>query len=271
MSEVKKIEIPQKNTVREFDRWPKEITDATNVNVDFIPDKPSQQEGPWECEEGCGIIESEKVFHDQDKGDYHVYNQFLPDADYHQVVKFIPSPTETPEAWRCPECGSDDWGDGTCNACGYTPWDGDETPEAEKLKRLDVRQILSQTEKIVRDHSWLGLANNLEQIAPELLRAWNRRAGTESTHYYEASKLKNHFVEPTPSPSETPEAEEPVGMAQPKYVLIGIIEYQKSRILEKDKEIERLKGVIEEAAAFANAYRSNAPATTGKIIKILAG
>ena len=179
MSEVKKIKLPQKNTVREFDRWRKEITDATNANAEAIhsyyelaktalnahaklkkrveqledikdgleldkelhqgtsttipleeytkkrEQSDTQQEGYWECRQ-C-----------DDKPDIsNCINKSLKflciKCRRHDAVEFTPSPTEAAEAWRCPECGSDDWGDGTCNACGYTPWDGDETPEAEE-------------------------------------------------------------------------------------------------------------------------------------------
>ncbi len=419
MSEVKKIKLPQKNTVREFDRWRKEITDATNAEAihsyyelaktalnahaklrkrveqlekiekhledeeqlheitrrlsksetaqdakvrpehahriehdgiyrchdchfgpismikdascescgseafDFIPDKPAQQEGRWECEY-CKV----HWCADDHRG-----------VEEHEVetrhpVKFIPSPTETPAPvysdWgkqdiETPEvCGYDNGGECTCETpeaehvhtvsetdariqakcseCGEKIAAGadrvkvisfqhrncaefdDEfiaevkavgTPEAEEYKLFNVGHILSQAERIVRDHKWLGLANNLKQIAPELLRAWNRRAGTESTHYYEASRLKNHFVEPVPSPVETSEAEGLGNNARMKATTWGhkeltehyvtqsievlelreelvtcrvVIANQIGLIANRDKEIARLQRTIVELA-----------------------
>ncbi len=280
----KKIELPQKNTVREFERWRKENTEATNVNgkaiqsyyelsktalnahaklkkrveqledikdgleldkelhqgtsttipldeyvkkreqpdtqqegfyrchdcghgpfaitgkvcdscggeaFDFIPDKPAQQEGHWECEECGDRPEMSPAIR--------ITTHMRCKSCDNWPVRWYPSPTETPE-----ECSACD-GKGelverdregrplalkiTCSRCNGMGEESPETPEAEEPEHFDVREILNQAERIVRKHNWIGLANNIDRLAPELLRAWNRRAGTESTHYYERRQV----------------------------------------------------------------------------------
>ncbi len=79
---------------------------------------------------------------------------------------------ETPEAEEPKWCCTASFGEHDPTCKNYV------ASEAEELEQVDVGHILSQAERIVRKHDWMGLANNFERVAPELLRAWNRRGVT---------------------------------------------------------------------------------------------
>ncbi len=179
---------------------------------DFVPDKPAQQEGYWKCTAGCGNIPESELF---DGAGCQRHRDKAHSGTSHRV-KLIPSPTETP-------------------ASVYTDWgkQDTETPEVEHAHTVSetdacIQAVCSECGERIAPGAdrvkvtsfqhrncagfgdeFLAEVKAVETPEAEAIAAWNRRAGTESTHYYEPSKLKNHSVEPSPSFAETLEAEEP--------------------------------------------------------------
>ncbi len=255
----KKIELPQKNTVREFDRWRKEITEATNANAEAIAELETRtnvthaanvRDKLWkQINDNAKAIE----LHDQSlNAATNAYSKLKKrveqledikdglelDKELHQGTSTtIPldkyaEKREQPDIqqegfYRCHDCGHGPFAitEKVCDSCGGEAFDFIPDKPAQQEGHWECEECGDRPE-----------------MSPAI----------RITTHMRCKSCDNWPVRWVPSPTETPEAEEPDLEAirdgacdQEPY---GIYDAYEAIIGKKNKEIELLKRLMREAA-----------------------